>query len=231
MSTTTRTSSAPRAGGLLDGRVVDDRGLRSRPKRSGALAFAALLIAGSAVAGAVLFARAGDRIEVVAVREAIAKGHVVERDDLVATSVSGIDGAVPIGSAASVVGSTAVVDLVPGQVVTREMVSRTPMPSPGLSSVGLNLDPARVPSSGLAPGDVVNVIAVAADAGGGIRADELDTPAVLAANATVYDVQGAATDGGGVLLTVFVDADAAARIAAYSTAGRVAVVETSPDGD
>jgi len=231
MSAPTKTPRSGRSTGVLNGRVVDERALRNRPRRRGALAFAGLLIVGSAFVGAVVFARAGDTIDVLAVRDAVAKGHVIERDDLVSKKVAGVDGAVLVDSSVGVIGATAVVDMVPGQVVTRAMISTTPMPGPGRASVGLNLDPARAPSSGLEPGDVVDVIAVSAGAGDGVRTDELDTPAVLAPGATVYDVQGTATEGGGVLLTVFVDANAAARIAAYSTAGRIAVVETSQAGE
>jgi hypothetical protein len=53
---------------------------------------------------------------------------------------------------------------------------------------------------------------------------------VLAADASVYSVEGAATAGGQVLVTLVVDAADAARISAYSTQNRVAVVETAPAG-
>ena len=225
MSATTKTPKTPDS--ILAGRQTDDRGPRSQPRRKGLLAFASLLIVGSALAGAVLFARAGDTVEVLAVRDGVAKGHTIARGDLVAKSVAGIDGAFLLKESESVIGETAVVDLVPGQVLTGPMVSGDPTPAAGKASVGLSLDLARVPAAGLDAGDIVKVIAVPAAENAAASADDLDAPPVLAEQAEVYDVTGKATEGGGVMVTLIVDESAAGRIAAYSTAGRVAVVETS----
>ena len=175
---------------------------------------------------------AGEKESVLAIGQPVAKGQVIERGDLVSTSVSGVGGAIPVGDLDTVVGQTAAVDLVAGQILTPAMFAGTPVPGEGQSVVGLALDPTRVPGAGLEPGDQVDVIAVP----GGDRAqtgrrDALDAPEVLAEGAEVYDVGGAATAGGQVLVTLVVDADDAARIAAYSTQNRVAVVETAPSGD
>lgn len=228
MSATTETHT--RHDSILAGRRTDDRGPRIRPRRKGLLAFASLLIVGSALAGGVLFARAGDTVEVLAARDGVAKGHTIAQGDLVTKNVAGIDGAVLLKDSNSVIGKTAVVDLIPGQVLTRAMVSGDPTPGTGKSTVGLSLDNARVPAAGLHAGDVVDVIAVPAAENSAASADELDAPPVLAADAAVYKVKGRATEGGGVMVTLIVDESAAARIAAYSTAGRVAVVETSSTG-
>lgn len=224
----TTTTNAPKQqpDTILTGRRINDRGLRSRPRRKGLAAFAAFMMLGSGVAVAVMVDRAGDTVEVLAVRESIAKGHTITRGDLVAKDVAGIDETYSVDAAAAVVGSSATVDLVPGQVITRDMVSKTPTPAAGKATVGLNLDPTRVPAAGLKAGDVVDVIAVpAGDNTGGN--DELDAPPALASAAQVYDTAGTATEGGGVLVTIIVDKSAAARIAAYSTADRVAIVETA----
>lgn len=229
MATTTKTLRAPDS--ILAGRRSDDRGMRSQPRRRGLLAFASLLIVGSALAGAVLFASAGDTVEVLAVREEVAKGHAIARDDLVAKNVAGIDGAFVATESESVIGKTAVVDLVPGQVLTQAMVSGDPTPAAGKATVGLSLELSRVPAVGLNAGDVVKVIAVPAAENAAASSDDLDAPPVLAERAEVYDVTGKATEGGGVMVTIVVDESAAGRIAAYSTAGRVAVVETSSTGN
>jgi hypothetical protein len=215
---------------ILDGRRVNDRGLRDRPRRRGLLALAGLLVAGSGLAGAVLLDRASDTVEVLAVRDGVARGHTLGEGDLVARNVAGIDGVYTVDEAGSVIGSTTVVDLVPGQVLTRDMLTRTPVPAPGDAVVGLHLDPAGVPAAGLDPGDLVAVVAV--PAGGNAATDDaaLDAPRVLAERAEVFEVAGSAADGGKVLVTVVVADSAAARVAAYSTAGRVAVVETAPGG-
>lgn len=215
---------AERTSALFD-RRTDDRGLRSRPRRGGLLAFAALMILSSAIAVAILVSRAGDTQEVLAARADIAEGHMISRGDLVTKQVAGIDGAFAVADASAVVGSTTVVGLVPGQVITAAMVSKSRTPAAGQSLVGLNLDPARVPSAGLDAGDLVTVVAVPTGEDGG-SSGELDAPTLLAVKAKVFDVAGSAVEGGGVLVTLIVPESDAARVAAYSTAERVAIVET-----
>lgn len=232
MSTTTRApappAQPPKTGGALAGRRMDDRRLRAQPRRKGVLAFAAMMIVGSALAGALLFSSLGDRTEVLAVRDAVAKGQVITEDDLIQKSVAGVEDAVSVDQINEVVGSTASVDLVAGQILTNSTVTSDPMPADGEATVGLNLDPSRVPSSGLNAGDVVSVVAVP---GGTVElgtVSALDAPTVLARGASVLEVQGSSTEGGTVLVTVVVDEDDAAKIAAYSAGGLVAVVETTP---
>ena len=223
-------SNAPTRAGVIAGRQVDDRRMRTLPRRKGLLAFAGLMIAGSALAGAVLFSQAGQRDEVLAVGDDVAKGHVITEDDLVRTSVAGVDGAVPVSAIDTIVGTTATVDMVAGQILTDAMVTNDPVPGEGNATVGLSLDPSRAPSTGLNAGDLVTVVAVP---GGSVDlsvSTALDAPRVLAREAEVLDVKGSATEGGTVLVTVIVDESDAASIAAYSAAGLVAVVETSAGG-
>lgn len=235
MATTTSSpkrgrTTKPASGGILDGRTSRMRAGRGRPRSRSLLVLAALLVLGFALATAYLVTRAGDKVSVLSVGTSISKGHVIERGDLVSVAVSGIAGAVPVAATDEIVGKTATVDLVKGQVLTEEMVTTTPTPATGQSTVGLALDPTRVPSSGLDTGDIVDVIAVPnSETGGGGRAT-LARPTVLARAATVYAVQGLATDGGKVLLTVIVDTREAGPVAAYSTSNRVAVVEVAAGG-
>jgi hypothetical protein len=220
----TVTSARPESVSRLSGRRNDDRGLRSRPRRGGLLAFAALMIVGSAVSVAVLVNRAGDTQEVFAARTNIAEGHIINSGDLVTKRVAGIDGVFVAGDASMLLGSSAVVGVVPGQVITQAMVSKSPTPAKGESLVGLNLDPARAPSAGLSAGDHVTVVAVPGGDGGADEA-QLEAPTVLAVNAKVFDIAGSAVEGGGSLVTIVVPEADAARVAAFSTAGRIAIVE------
>lgn len=197
-----------------------------RQRSWGLIVLAAFLVLGSGLAVAAWGLRAGDRVSVVAVGVGVAKGEVVSREDLVSASVAGMPEAIPLVDVDSVIGQSAAVDMVPGQVLTPGMLAPQPIPAGGESVVGLALDPTRVPAAGLTAGDLLDVVAVpAAEAASGDAG--LDAPEVLAAAAQVYDVSGDATAGGQVLISVVVDADDAARIAAYSTQNRVAVVEAS----
>jgi hypothetical protein len=191
---------------------------------------AALLVLGTGLAVAAWGLHAGQKREVLAVGQPIAKGQQIDREDLVSTSVAGVDGAIPVGQVGTVVGQTAAVDLVRGEILTSSMFTSSPVPAAGESVIGLALDPTRVPGAGLDAGDVVDVIAV--PGGDSTKEDpaSLDAPEVLAKAAQVYDVGGESATGGQVLVTLVVDATDAARIAAYSTQNRVAVVETAPTG-
>lgn len=206
--------------------------VRPRTRSWGLVAAAALLVLLTGLGGALLISQASNTDSVLSVAGPVSKGQVIERDDLVQTSVSGVRGAIPVSSIDTVVGKTAVVDLVDGQVLTSAMFAADPLPGPGRAVAGLALEPARVPSAGLQPGDQVQVIAVpAADAGAAVDDAALDSPVVLADKAEVYAIDGSGAAGGQVLLTLIVDEGDAARLAAYSTQNRVAVIETAPAGE
>ncbi|MEG9227300.1 SAF domain-containing protein [Aeromicrobium sp. Sec7.5] len=232
MSTRTPAPPPPSAReGALSGRRIDDRRMRTLPRRRGLLAFAGLMIAGSALAGAVLFSQFGDRTDVLAVKEDVAKGQVITEKDLERQSVAGVDGAVPVSAIDTVIGKTAQVDMVSGQIVTDSMVTSDPVPGDGSATVGLSLDAARAPSAGLSAGDLVSVVAVPSGTVDLSPSTALDAPQILAREAEVLEVQGSATEGATVLVTVVVDEDDATTIAAYSAAGLVAVVETAAAGN
>lgn len=209
-----------------------DGGSRSgqRNRSWGLVTVAALSVLGTGLAVAAWGLNAGQKETVLAIGEPIAKGQVIARGDLVTTSVAGVSGAIPVSDIDAVVNQTAAVDLVNGQILTSAMFAASAVPAKGQATVGLALDPARVPGAGLEPGDVVDVIAVPGGDTAQNDPDALDTPEALAEAASVYSVEGAATAGGQVLVTLIVDAADAARISAYSTQNRVAVVETAATG-
>lgn len=230
MSVSTKTAPTSRSGGFLsNGRgSVRSRGARTKSRSKSLIVLAALLVLGFGLATAYLVTRAGDKVSVLVVGTEVPKGHVVQREDLVSQSVSGVAGAIPVDQVNDVVGHTATVDLVEGQILTHSMVTSAPTPGEGQALVGLSLDPTRVPSAGLDAGDVVDVIAVSGgEQGGKPNQADLDAPTVLSAGATVYSIEGMATDGGQMLLTLLVDEADANKVASYSTSNLVAVVEVS----
>lgn len=214
---------------LAGGRRAVTGQQRPRNRSWGLVTVAALLVVGLGLAVAAWGLHAGQKTSVVSIVHPIAKGHLIQRSDLTSTAVSGVTGAIPVDQVDTVVGQTAAVDLVGGQILTRPMLTSHPVPDGGQATVGLALDPTRVPGAGLSPGDVVDVIAVP---GSSDKADPsaVDAPVVLARRAEVYDVGGSSTTGGQVLVTLVVKAGDADRVAAYSTQNRVAVVETPPAG-
>lgn len=213
---------------LAGGRRAATGPQKPRNRSWGLVTLAALLVVGLGLGVAAWGLQVGDKSSVLAIGEPVAKGQVVERSDLISKSVAGVGESIPVEDIDTVVGQTAAVDLVAGQILTPAMVAAEPVPAEGQSVVGLALDPTRVPSAGLQAGDQVDVIAVPAGEGAQGSAAETEAPEVLAEGAEVYAVGGEGTAGGQLLLTVVVDAEDAAKIAAYSTQNRVAVVETAP---
>jgi hypothetical protein len=230
MSVTTKPQSR-RAGGFLrnSGKgPTRAHGGRTRNRSKSLIVLAALLVLGFGLATAYLVTSAGDKVSVLVMGTEVSKGHVVQREDLVSQSVSGVSNAIPVDQVDDVVGRTATVDLVEGQILTDAMVTSAAVPGEGQAMVGLSLDPTRVPSSGLETGDVVDVIAVmGGDQGGKTNPADLDAPIVLTTDATVYSAEGLATDGGQLLLTLVIDEADATKVAAYSTSNLVAVVEVA----
>lgn len=225
---------AAEGGGLMAGGRRTGAGGPQKPRtRSwGLMVLAALLVLGSGLAVAAWGLHAGQKTSVLVLTTPVAKGQVIERDDLASRAVAGVTDAIGVEDAETVVGQTAAVDLVVGQILTSAVVTSDPLPGPGESMIGLALDPTRVPGAGLEAGDQVDVIAV--PAGGNQSGDQddtsLDAPVLLTTEAQVFSVGGEAAAGGLVLVTLLVDESDASKVAAYSTQNRVAVVETAPTG-
>lgn len=236
MTTTTNSSRSSRQAGKppadgqqrrpFGGGAGRVKGLRTRPRSRGLIAVAAVLVLLFGAGTAYLVSTAGEQASVLAVGTPVAKGQIVEREALISTTVSGVPGAIPVDQATEVIGQTAAVDLVEGQVLTEAMVTSEPVPAEGQAVVGLALEPTKVPAAGLESGDLVRVLRVTGpdDAAAG---DGEEAGTVLSAAATVFQVAGDAAGGNEVLLTLVLPEADAAAVAAASTAGQAAVIEIS----
>lgn len=222
----TGTQAAGRDGSRPAPRGRTDR-LPTANRSYGAITAGALLIGVCALLGAVVFGQAGETSSVLAVRDKIAEGQTIARDDLVSKQVSGLDNAMAVEDVETVVGKTAVVDLVAGQVVTASMVTDTPVPGPGLALVGLALKPSQMPGAGLGPGDLVRVIAVAGADAPDPSGDGVD---VLSSSARVYSVTGGDAAAVVTVVTIIASDSEAAKLASYGAAGRAAVVKIAAPG-
>ena len=195
--------------------------LPTRPRRLGQWAAAVLFVLMSMLLAAWVWQQQGDRVEVLVVGKQVPVGHVVERSDLTTASVAGVNGAIPVEDLDRVVGSTAAVGLLPGQVLTDQLLTTESVPADGQRVVGLDLDTTRAPL-GLRAGDVVAVLAVP-PSGDASDPAELESPTVLAATAEVLQV--GRVEGGGTQVSLVVRQEEANRVAAFGAAGRVAVVQ------
>lgn len=166
-------AQAPRPG-RGSGPVGRD-GLRVEPPPSGSrrrvpeLILGILLVAGGAL-GAVLLAVSGrSRDDVVALRNDVARGEVIEASDLVSVKV-GSDGGVTYlssGDAGTVVGQVALTDMPAGVLVAPEMFGEpAELLEPGSGRVGLMLAANQMPTLDLAVGDHVSVVVPVESAAG-----------------------------------------------------------------
>jgi hypothetical protein len=174
-----------------------------------------------------LWQQKSDRQEVLAVTRVVPAGAVITSYDLKVIDVAGLKDGIAASDAKDVEGRTAAVGLVPGQVLTPGLMTTSPVPGKGERVVGLDLDASRAPT-GLAPGDVVMVLAVP-PSGDSSAPTELESPMVLAETATVLSADH--VEGAGTRFTLVLGKDAAAQVASFGAAGRVALVQTPVGGD
>ena len=197
------------------------------PRRYGQWAGAVLFVVMAVLLAGWFWQQKSDREEVLAVAHPVPAGTVIAADDLKVVDVAGVTSTISSDDVASVIGSTAAVGLVEGQILTPDMVTSKPLPGPGERVVGLQLDATRAPT-GLRPGDVVVVLAVP-PAGDPSSPAELDDPTVLAPQATVASAE--VVEGAGTRLALVVPEPVAERVTAYVAAGRVALVQAPIGGD
>jgi hypothetical protein len=194
-----------------------------RQKRPGYAALAVLLIVGLAAVGAYFYSQAGKKIPVVVVTTDVPVGHKIQRSDLSTVQVAG--GVTAIGGANlnSVVGATAVVELLPNTLLQRSMVTSAPAVNSSDAQVGVAVTPGQIPANGLNPGDTVEILQLPPkNTAGGSATPPSST--VLADSATVYSSATDPSQSGGTLLTLVVPKSVAAAVAAASNAGLIALI-------
>lgn len=197
------------------------------PRRYGQWAGAVLFVVMAVLLAGWFWQQKSDREAVLAIAHPVPAGAVIAEDDLQVVEVAGVDSTISSEDAQTVIGATAAVGLVQGQILTPDMVTSKPLPGPSERVVGLQLDATRAPT-GLLPGDVVVVLAVP-PAGDPSSPAELDDPTVLAPQATVASAE--MVEGAGTRLALVVPESVADRVTAYVAAGRVALVQAPIGGD
>lgn len=198
------------------------RPLPTRARRPGLIALAVLLIVGFALSGAVLVSRAGDTTDVLVAARPVAAGHVIEPADLRAIKVAGPVRAIPAMEMSTVVGSTAAVGLVDGQVLNRAMLTAAMVPAPDQAMIGLALAPGQFPADGIAIGDQVLAVMIPA-------AGDTATPPTARAltTAEVYGLRADPSHGGDTLVTLVVPLTMANQVLAQSAVGRIGLVKVT----
>lgn len=131
-----------------------------RQRRPGLAALAVLLILGGGLISAVLVVRSGQKQAIIALRQDVARGHVITDADLVSLPAALPNGypAVPWEQRNRVIGGTAGADLKKGTVLNPRVVTKDPLPGPQQRGVGLVLKPGDQFPEGLRAGQHVAVM-------------------------------------------------------------------------
>lgn len=151
MSTTTSRTQTP-----VTTDLVPVRGRRRR----GLVAAGALFASVGALGVVWLVGAAGQRIDVVVVRQDVAYGQVVEDVHLGVARVSVDPGVavVPADAIEALLGQVATTRLTPGTLVSADMLAPAGEPAAGRVLVPIALPPERVPAGGLRAGDRVTAV-------------------------------------------------------------------------
>ena len=156
---------------------------------------------------------AGQRQEVLAVREDVAYGQELSSDDVTVARVS-VDPGVAVLPAAdrdSVIGQVATTELSAGMLLTAAMVEPTGDPGPGLVLVPIALPAERTPAGGLRAGDQI----LAVDSEG---SDDLSPISATVVRVGPMDINGI------TVVDVTTAAASGPRLAVAGANGRVALV-------
>lgn len=210
-STSTRSPNGPGIRSTLG------RAPRRLGQWAGAILFVAVVVAGLVA----LFESQNDRVEVLVVTNPVPAGQVIDDGDVRPADVAGVADAIRAADIDSVLGQRAAAGLVEGQVLTAAALTDEQLPGVGQRLVAIHLPTGRVPN-GLAPGDVVDVLAVPVEGAPGTR-DELQAPPVLAESASVESVED--TPEGARVVTILLEEAVADAVAAHSAAGQVTIVQ------
>lgn len=171
------------------------------------------------LAAAAVAMSADDTTAVVALREDVDRGEVIEQSDLTVAHITDDPALTPLPEAEldQVVGMYAANGLTAGSMLAPDAVAGELFPGTGQSIVGVAVTPAQLPATKLRPGDVVRIVGTPRDQ---------DNPPSIAPDAITATVVGSTTipDQGQIVVDVTVDEADAGLLAARVATGRVAIV-------
>lgn len=212
-----------RTGTTPDARV--GKALPTRARRPGLIAVAVLLIVGFGLSGAVLVSRAGSTNEILVASRAVPAGHVIGAGDVSMARLSGSVRSIAAADLRTVLGSTASVGLVGGEVLNRDMLTTATVPGPGKAMVGVALKPGQLPGDGIGVGDKVLAVVIP-----GVNDPVAATTARALTVGQIYSLRSDQTGGTETLVTLIVPLEMAGTILAQSAAGRLGLVKVSVTG-
>lgn len=194
-------------------------------RRPTLVALGLVLVLVGGMVGALIYLRTTQQTQVLAVARPVAVGHSIRDADLVALSLS-VDPRIrplPATARSQVVGQVATVNLLPGTLLLRGMITSQSLLHPAEGLVGLAVKAGQVPEQ-LAPGDLVRVVRTPVPAGNGNDdpgADDIG--GVLVDRAKVLSVSDL-TDGDTSRVSLIVPLEDASVLYRANAAGQLALV-------
>ena len=197
-------------------RVTPPVKLRRRPAL---VVIAVVVTALGCLLGAWAWSATTNTQEVLAARDTIHRGEVIQAGDIERIRISGDPALTPLPASAydDVVGRRAALDISAGGLLTTESTSDAPLPPQGQSIVGISLTPAQAPALPMHGGDKVRIIVTPGESG------EASTGTPQFTVAEVVDTAFDETTGNTVVNVLVTYADASV-LAARAATGHVALV-------
>jgi hypothetical protein len=210
----------------LSGPSVRKLPVPPRERKPALAALAVFLILIGSLGATLLVMRTGDRVSAVRIVEQVGAGEKIPASAIQEVQIAdtGVD-YVPWQFSDRVTQTYAAVTLLPGTLLTEQMVSESSAEvGPGKAIVGLALKDGQMPL-GLVKGDVVQVIYAPSGGKDASSRESGSTPQrVLSQNALVTRV-GDSTEGtSSGLISVVVDSSIAPTVATLASAGEIAVI-------
>jgi hypothetical protein len=123
-----------------------------------------------------------------------------------------------------VVGKTAVVGLVPGEILNKAMVATRPATPAGYVVAGVSLKPGQLPAGGVSAGDQVMVILLPSQSADGASSGSGSAATVLE-NSVQVSASAASPDGTSTVVSLLIPKADAPQLALANNAGLVALTQ------
>jgi hypothetical protein len=157
-------------------------------------------------------------VAVVGVGREIHAGQVIHRQDLVSVQIAkgSALSALPVRRAEEVVGKRSLVRVLPGSLLNPSAVADRLVPGPGQALVGLSLGPGQHPAVPLDAGDSVEIVYTLGSQDQAADGEPSSVPGLLVSSQDDPDTDKTTVD-------VSVQVDAAAKVAAWASAGHATI--------
>lgn len=220
--------AAPPEGYMAVGPVDAPRLVKKRHVRRGWVGIGVLAIVLAALGAATLFRAIGPSQEYLAVARDVPVGEQVISQDLRVVRLNSSPGLspVPVADVEQVVGAYAAVPLVAGTLLSMDQLTEQRVPAPGEQLVAIGLSSDRLPGGTLSAGDPVLLVATSE----GQLGDEQDVERPDTFTGTVHNVQKADDRSGDVVVSLLVDEQDGAQVAALAADDRLTVLLVAEDG-